>query len=111
MAGSQRYPQTIKMPNGEYLTLYPISTVAEAVGRSVKTIRRWELAGIIPPSGFRDRNNARMYTEEQIVLITKCAEKAKINVTRLGDTTFSKKVYEGMKKLREEYKVRYFGGN
>lgn len=49
-------------------TLYTISEAAEAVGRSVQTLRRWERNGDFTPSRTAKMGtiNVRLYTPEDI---------------------------------------------
>ncbi len=87
---------------GRETTLYNIGVVAEAIGRTSQTIRKWEVGGIIPPTPFRQRGK-RLYSKEHIDAIVKCAESIRI---RQGSssavyTTFSKKLYEEFAKVND----------
>ena len=62
---------------GRSTTLYNIGVVAEAIGRTSQTIRKWEVGGVIPPTPFRQKGK-RLYSKEHIDVIVKCAEQAKI---------------------------------
>ncbi len=42
--------------NGQQLVLYPIRSLAWALGRSPYTIRRWEAQGILPRATYRLNN-------------------------------------------------------
>lgn len=44
-----------KLKNGVVVTLYPISTLAEELGRTSQTIRKWEVAGVLPRPIFKDK--------------------------------------------------------
>lgn len=92
-----------KTVNGVELTLYPISVLADRLSmtletaRTTQTIRKWEVAGIIPPAIFRV-GNKRLYTMEQIDCICKVAEECNIRQgASLGLTQFSIKVFEEMR--------------
>jgi len=57
--------------NGSTLVLYPIRSLAWALGRSPHTIRRWEAQGILPKAIYRLSNSnpdlrRRRYTAAQI---------------------------------------------
>lgn len=90
--------------NGEEVTLYFISDLAHALGRTPQAIRKWEVSGIIPKAIFIDAHDRRMYTEEQIDIIVKTAEECKIGQGKnIAQTSFSKKVYDRLEKHNERY--------
>ena len=92
------------LPNGESVTLYPISYLAVRLGRDTQTIRKWEVGGVLPESMFRDKNKNRLYSEEQIDAITKIAEKCKISQgRRLANTNFSRYCHEELNAIKERY--------
>ena len=96
--------------NGMQVELFYINRLAEALGRTTQTVRKWEIAGVIPKSIFKDKNTGRrMYTQGQIDTIVKCAEDCGIaQGLSIANTSFSSKVY---KALREHNKMYYKGGN
>lgn len=97
--------QTFKLPNGELIDLYYIGTLAHALGRTTDTIRKWEIGGIIPDPCFKDANGRRLYSQEQIDAIVRCAEKAKIKQgLSISSTSFSQWCYKELDTLREKYK-------
>lgn len=92
------------LPNGEELELFYIGTLATALGRTTNAIRKWEIAGVIPDPCFRDENGRRLYTQEQIDAIVRCAERAKIKQgLSIADTSFSTWVHKELAELREKY--------
>lgn len=94
---------TIKI-NGEELDLYPISTLAEALGRSSATVRKWEVAGIIPDCLFRGPMGRRLYTEEQIRIIVECAEQSNVRSGySIANTNFTPRVVKRLEELHEYY--------
>lgn len=100
--------QTFKLPNGDVVDLFYIGALASALGRNTNTIRKWEIAGIIPDPCFKDKFGRRLYTQEQIDVIVNCAEKAKIKQgASISRTSFSKWCYDELEKLKQKYK----GGN
>lgn len=89
---------------GEEIDLYYISALADALGRTTQTIRKWEIAGVIPNSCFRDKGKNRLYTKEQIDIIVEIAEECYIKQgSSIADTSFSKKVHKAL----EEHNKRY----
>ena len=40
------------LKNGEKIKLYPINVLANELGRTSQTIRKWEVAGILPKPHF-----------------------------------------------------------
>lgn len=100
--------QKMKLPNGQVVDLFYIGSLASALGRDSNTVRRWEIGGIIPDSCFRDKFGKRLYTQEQIDVIVKCAERAKIKQgASIANTSFSLWCHRELDKLKKKYK----GGN
>lgn len=94
----------VRLPNGEEVEVFYIGYLANALGRSSGTIRKWEISGVIPDSCFRDSNGRRMYTQEQIDVIVRCAEKAKISQgLSIANTSFSNWVHRELDELRKKY--------
>lgn len=99
---------TMYLPSGKKIVLYPIGKLAEELGRSVATIRQWELSGMIPKACFftDDVWHARLYSAEQIVLLRETAEEIGLR-TRGGrhDTAekFSKLAKERWNELLKKY--------
>ena len=86
---------------GRETTLYSIATLAEALGRTSQTVRKWEVAGIIPQTPFRV-SGKRMYTEEHIDAIVECAEKAKLSSgNNISNTNFSKNLYKEFERIND----------
>lgn len=99
--------QTFKLPNGETIELFYIGALASALGRDPNTIRRWEIAGIIPDPCFKDKMGKRLYSQEQIDVIVKCAERAKIKQGgSIANTSFSRWCHRELDRLREKYSRR-----
>ena len=55
--------QTFKLPKGEIIELFYIGTLANALGRTTNTIRKWEIAGVIPDPCFQDPNGRILYSQ------------------------------------------------
>lgn len=94
--------------NGEEVELFYIGTLAEALGRTPQTIRKWEIAGILPDTLFRDKLGRRMYSAEQIKAIVECAERSNVRPSySIANTNFSPRVYKAL----DEINKKYLGGN
>ena len=92
------------LPNGQKIELFYIGTLASALGRSTNAIRKWEIAGVIPDPCFKDERGRRLYSQEQIDAIVRCAEKAKIKQgLSIANTSFSTWVHKELAELREKY--------
>ena len=93
---------------GKEVTLYPISTLAERLSktlkdtRSTQTIRKWEAKGVLPPATFRIKGK-RLYAEEQIKAICKVAKECKIKQgSSIALTNFIERVREELSKVNKE---------
>jgi len=90
-------------PTGVETTLYNISTLASAVGRTAQTVRKWEVSGVIPPTPFKVQGK-RMYAKEHIDAIVECAESSKLQVAKpIKDTAFSKHVYQRFQEINDMF--------
>lgn len=86
---------------GRKTTLYNIGVVAEAIGRTSQTIRKWEVGGVIPPTPFKQKGK-RLYSKEHIDAIVKCAESSRImQGSQVSQTAFSKKLYKEFQKVND----------
>lgn len=95
--------KTIQL-NGEEVELFYINTLAEALGRTPQTIRKWEIAGFIPDCLFRDKLGRRMYSAEQIRAIVECAEKSNVRQGySVANTNFSPRVFEALAEVNKKY--------
>lgn len=90
-------------PTGIKTTLYNIGTLAEALGRTSQTIRKWEISGVIPPTPFK-QDGKRLYSKEHLDALVECAEKSKIKQgLKLGDTSFTKRAYERFEEINDQF--------
>lgn len=86
---------------GRKTTLYNIGVVAEAIGRTSQTIRKWEVGGVIPPTPFKQKGK-RLYSKEHIDVIVKCAESSHIiQGSKVSQTAFSQKLYREFQKVND----------
>lgn len=90
-------------PTGVKTTLYNIGVVAEAIGRTSQTIRKWEVGGVIPPTPFKQKGK-RLYSKEHIDAIVRCAESSRIlQGSRISQTAFSDKLYREFQKINDMF--------
>lgn len=88
-------------PTGVETKLYNIGVVAEAIGRTSQTIRKWEVGGVIPPTPFKQKGK-RLYSTEHIDAIVKCAESTRImQGSKTSQSSFSEKLYEEFQKVND----------
>lgn len=91
---------------GKELTLYYMNALCEATGRKAQTLRKWELAGIIPKTPFRDNTNKRLYLQEHIDAVVECIESCKlVQGKNIADTNFKKKVYKRFNEINQKYGI------
>jgi len=89
---------------GREVKLHYINRLAEELGRTTQTIRKWEISGILPKPIFRDKAGNRMYSEEQIKVIVDCAERSNVRAGySIANTNFSVRVYEALEKVNKQY--------
>lgn len=94
----------VKLPNGNIITVYYVGKLAEELGRTSQTIRKWEVAGILPKPLFKDKMGRRMYSEEQIEVIVECAMSSNIRQGySVANTSFADKVHDALAILNKKY--------
>ena len=90
-------------PTGKKTTLYGIGTLANALGRTPQTIRRWEISGVMPKTPFKQGFN-RLYSKEHIDAIVMCAEKYKIAEGKsMSQTSFVRHVFKEFERLNDYF--------
>lgn len=95
---------TITLKNGMELKLVPIRELAEALGRTSGAVRKWEYSGVLPQSGFRDKNNNRLYSEDQLKAVRRVAEEVKLTPGKPQSfTRFGVRIAEEFAKLNKIY--------
>lgn len=95
--------QTITL-NGEELELFYVDKLASELGRTPQTIRKWEVSGILPKPIFKDKNNRRLYSQEQIDAIVDCAERSNIRQGySVANTNFSPRVFKALNEINQKY--------
>lgn len=89
--------------NGEEMPLYTIGVLADAIGRNSQTLRKWEVAGTIPKTMFKAKG-IRLYSQEQIDIVVKHAERYQITQGKsIGNTNFSAYVFRDWGELFKKY--------
>ena len=93
------------LPNtGRKLELFYMGKLATALGRNPHTIRAWERHGIIPDCLFRDKTGKRLYSQDQIDIIVKCARKENVRQGQdISKTNFIKNVHSQLEVLKKDY--------
>ena len=92
------------LKNAEKIKLYPINVLANELGRTSQTIRKWEVAGILPKPIFKDKNGRRMYSEEQIETIVRIAEQCNVRQGySVANTSFPRKVHDALEEVNKQY--------
>jgi hypothetical protein len=90
-----RLKQT-KIVKGEEIEVFTITAVADKIGKTAQTIRKWEAKGFIPKPIFRTR--VRLYTQHQVNLLIRFSEK-------FGDVwRDSKKLAELCKQIKSAWR-------
>lgn len=93
--------------NGEEIELFYVDRLASELGRTPQTIRKWEVSGILPKPIFKDKNNRRLYSQEQIDAIVDCAEQSNVRQGySVANTNFSVRVFKALHEINN----RYLGG-
>lgn len=92
-------------PTGIETTLYNIGTLADALGRTSQTIRKWEIGGVLPPTPFKIQGK-RFYSKEHIEAIVNSAEKSNIQQGKeISGTKFSERIYKEFDRIN----ILFFG--
>ncbi len=68
----------IYIVQGKEVELFTIGELARRLEREQQTIRKWEKAGVIPPTRIRSKTGRRLYTEGQINALVKLVDKYNI---------------------------------
>jgi len=89
-------------PTGKTTTLYNIGVIAEAIGRSSQTVRKWEVAGTIPPTPFK-QNGKRLYSKEHINALVKCVEKYKVTMGQQIPVSFRRAIYAEFQRINDYF--------
>jgi len=93
------------------MLVYPVSFLAQQMGRSTDTIRLWERDGVIPSSYIRAQNGWRYYTRAEIDILVRVAGEEGIRQGRSHKyTNFSKRVTEELDNYWEQQQKEYSDG-
>lgn len=109
-----RYGRWLCRTNGERIEVHPIRAMAEALGKSSFTIRRWERDGVLPPTplvlGVSGGPPRRLYTTGQIAGVAELAAEEGVAHRKPCDiaaTTFTPRV----RLLYAEFFPGHFGSD
>lgn len=91
---------------GKETDLWHIGTLAVAIGRKSSTIRKWEMAGFIPPTPFRTPNGARLYTTEHVNVFVQCVELYKVTQGKKISAFFKRRLREEFKKINNSFFIK-----
>lgn len=89
-------------PTGKETTLYNIGYLAEAIGRTSQTVRKWEVAGTLPPTPFK-QGNKRLYSKEHVEVVVKGVEKYQVTMGMQLSTHFKKYLYREFQRLNDYF--------
>ena len=97
-------------PTGEKTVLSNIGVVANAIGRTSQTVRKWEVAGIIPPSPFK-QGNKRLYAQEHVDILVEGVEKYHVCMGQAISPYFKRFVYKEFQKINDKFfgEVKNYG--
>lgn len=105
-----RYGRWLRRPNGERIEVHPIGAVAEALGKSSFTIRRWEREGTLPETPLvlpvSSGPPRRMFSTEQIQGIVLIAEEEGVAARKAAElalTRFTPRVLQLYAELFPEH--------
>jgi predicted transcriptional regulator len=88
---------------GREVVMYSIGELAKELGRESQTIRKWEQAGIIPPTRFRDKTNKRLYPQEIVEGLKRISEEEDITQgVSFTTTDFKKRAFELFKRVEAD---------
>lgn len=93
---------TYTSPTGKETTLYNIGMIADAIGRTSQTIRKWEISGIIPPTPFK-QGTKRLYSKEHVECLVRNVEKYHVTMGVRISKSFSKKVYKEFQEINDYF--------
>ena len=90
---------------GVDIEVLSIGRVAARIGRSSKTLRRWEKLGFIPAPSFVGRGKRRYYTSEEIEVLARLMQECGMLKGRdVVGTGFKEKATAEFMRLRDMYR-------
>jgi hypothetical protein len=92
--------------HGIEVELYYIGELADRLGRTSQSVRKWEIAGWIPKTIFKDKNGRRMYSNEQIEIIVQCAEETRLRQGYSTKCRFSELVHKRLNEYNKQFIVK-----
>ena len=92
--------------NGDTIEVFPVSYLANALGRTSQTVRKWEISGVIPRCFVDPTSKVRFYSQEQIDTIVSLAEKCRITQGKsISQSTFTAQVTKALNSLNAKYRT------
>ena len=111
----KRKEKLVRLPDGTQIKVFSRFMVAQALGRTVRTIRAWDKNGILPEPIFKLRDGRRWYSAQEIRIFKMLLEQEGLN--RLGadgrmkkagkpiaQTNFKRRAALEVKRLKKEVK-------
>lgn len=96
-----------KLPNGDTIFLYYMKELSKRMSMSAESVRNMEKRGAIPKTPFRTvKSNYRLYTDEQMNILARCARKCNIrNGVSFKKCGFVDMVYKEHNRLLIRYGI------
>lgn len=111
----KRKEKLVRLPDGTQITVFSRFKVAQALGRTVRTIRSWDKKKILPEPIFKLRDGRRWYSAQEIRIFKMLLEQEGLN--RIGadgqikksgkpieKTLFKKRAALEVRRLKKEVK-------
>lgn len=88
---------------GKEVQMYTIGELADALGRESQTVRKWEIAGVIPKTLFRDKAKRRLYPQDIVEGLKAIGVSEEITQgVSFQNTQFKEKAHALFKKVEKE---------
>lgn len=111
----KRKEKLVRLPNGTQITVFSRFKVAQALNRTVRTIRTWDKSGILPEPIFKLRDGRRWYSAQEIRIFKMLLEQEGLNrpgadgrIRKSGKpiekTNFKRRAALEVKRLKKEVK-------
>lgn len=85
--------------DGKEKELYSISVMAEKIERQRQTVRLWEKRQVIPPAKYRTSSGARLYSKEQINVLSRLVNKYDLKQGKKIPEEFREEVFSSFKNV------------
>lgn len=96
--------ELMTLPNGIQVELFPIGVLAQNLGRTTQTVRKWEISGVLPRTLFKNSMGTRLYTKDQIKIIVEEAERCQISAgSGYSLSKFKDRVAKRLTRINKKY--------